>query len=183
MSNSLTKPVSSTFKIYLKFQPHLIPFAAMIVFRPAPPLIGVVTASWLASVLAYLVCSQHGSQCNLFTVEAPSPPGAPSDANWIPSRPFQPPSLSTLAFSTAAPWPFHDPFRPCCGLCASSSFFLEPAFPFGYRPSSLLSSHGHPAVPFLPLYPESPSPSSAFLFSTTPACIWDTHTRLTSRGC
>ena len=127
MSNSLTKPVSSTFKIYLKFQPHLIPFAAMIVFRPAPPLTGVVTASWLASVLAYLVCSQHGSQCNLFTVEAPSPPGAPSDANWIPSRPFQPPSLSTLAFSTAAPWPFHDPFRPCCGLCASSSFFLEPA--------------------------------------------------------
>ena len=74
-------------------------------------LTGVHASLHAPYMLAYSVCSQHGSQCNLFIMEVPSLPRAPSNANWIPSQSFQPLSLSTLAFSTAAPWPFHDPFR------------------------------------------------------------------------
>lgn len=124
-------------------------------------------------MLPYLlpvVCSQHGSQCNLFIMEVPSLPRSPSNANWIPSQSFHPLSLSTLAFSTAAPWPFHDPFQaartcPCCGLCAPSSFFLEPASPSATgRPPSCR----HTAILLSPSCPCTLSPLPPALRFSSP---------------
>lgn len=173
MSNSLTKLVSATFKMYLKFQPHLITFTATIGFRPPPSLIRMVIASWLASMLPYLlpvVCSQHGSQCNLFIMEVPSLPGAPFNANWK-SQSLQPLSLITLAFSTAAPGLFITDSRQQERACAVA-FVLPLLSSWNQLPVRLqavlplLSLHGHPAVPRLPLHSESPSPSSVFLHNT-----------------
>ena len=84
-------------------------------------------------MLPYLlpvVCSQRGSQCNLFIMEVPSLPGAPSNANWK-SQSLQPLSHHSRLLH-CSPWPFHYPLQatrtcPCCGPRAPSSFFLEPA--------------------------------------------------------
>lgn len=188
MSNSLTKPVSATFKMYLKFQPHLVTFTATIGFRLPPSLIWMVIASWLASMRPYLlpmVCSQHGSQCNLFIMEVPSLPGAPFNANWK-SQSLQPLSLITLAFSTAAPGLFNTASgnKNVPVLWPSCSLFFLPgtSFPFGCRPSSLCC---HCTATLLsPASPRILSPlPPALCFSTTPAGTWDTHTCLTSGGC
>ena len=172
MSSSLTKPVSSTFKMYLKFQPHLVTFTAMIGFRPPPSLIWMVIASWLASMLPYLlpvVCSQRGSQCNLFIMEVPSLPGAPSNANWK-SQSLQPLSHHSRLLH-CSPWPFHYPLQatrtcPCCGPRAPSSFFLEPASrsAAGCPPSAVIARP--PWCPCLLSHCEPPSPSSVFLHNT-----------------
>ena len=166
MSSSLTKPVSSTFKMYLKFQPHLVTFTATIGFRPPPSLIWMVIASWLASMLPYLlpvVCSQRGSQCNLFIMEVPSLPGAPSNANWKSQ------SLGLLSHHSrllhCSPWPFHYPFQatrtcPCCGPRAPSSFFLEPAShsAAGHPPSAVIAWPPCCSLPPLALWAPFPQP-------------------------